>query len=222
MMDLSPNLHPLKLAAIIYHPADDIDSLLATFASDLICEGNRIGGVVQKNTKGACGPRELMELIDLMTGAAIRICQPLGSGAGACKLDPAGLAEAATAVSRAVAANVDLVIVNKFSKQEAGGGGLRAEIADAVTAGRPLLTAMPDKCYDAWTAFTGSFGTTLLCERRIVEDWWREISLREKRARISAHFARTSVSSAAADFAGALALRSRSLADHHVGRLDHR
>ncbi len=192
MMELSSNLHPLKLAAIIYHPDDDIDGLLATFASDLICEGNRIGGVVQKNTKGAYGPRELMELIDLMTGAAIRICQSLGSGAGACKLDPAGLAEAATAVSRAVAANVDLVIVNKFSKQEAGGGGLRAEIADAVTAGRPLLTAVPDKCYDAWTAFTGSFGTTLLCERRIVEDWWREISLREKRARISAHFARTS------------------------------
>jgi hypothetical protein len=135
MMDLNPNLHPLKLAAIIYRPADDVDGLLANFASDLICEGNRVGGVVQKNTRGACGPRELMEMIDLMSGAAIRICQSLGSGAGACKLDPAGLAEAATAVSRAVAANVDLVIVNKFSKQEAAGGGLRAEIADAVTAG---------------------------------------------------------------------------------------
>ena len=104
MMDLDPNLHPLNLAAIIYRPADDVDGLLATFASDLICEGNRVGGIVQKNTKGARGTRELMEVIDLMTGAAIRICQSLGSGAGACKLDPAGLAEAATAVSRAVAA----------------------------------------------------------------------------------------------------------------------
>ena len=221
MMDLNPNLHPLKLAAIIYRPADDVDGLLATFASDLICEGSRVGGIVQMNTKGASGTRELMEVIDLMTGAAIRICQPLGSGAGACKLDPAGLAEAATAVSRAVAADVDLVIVNKFSKQEAAGGGLRAEIADAVTAGRPLLTAVPDKCYDAWATFTGSFGTTLLCERRVVEDWWREISLREKRARVSAHFARTTPSSAAADVGRALPFRSRSLADHHVGRLDH-
>jgi nucleoside-triphosphatase THEP1 len=187
-MDLDPNLHPLKLAAIIYRPADDVDTLLATFASDLICEGNRVGGIVQKNTKGACGSRELMEVIDLMTGSAIRICQSLGSGAGACKLNPAGLAEAATAVSRAVAANVDLVIVNKFSMQEAAGGGLRAEMAGAVTAGRPLLTAVPDKCYDAWAKFTGSFGTTVVCERRIVEDWWREMSLREKRARVSAHF----------------------------------
>jgi nucleoside-triphosphatase THEP1 len=146
MMDVNPGLHPLKLAAIIYRPVDDVDGLLATFASDLICEGSRVGGVVQRNTKGARGSRELMELIDLMTGESIRICQELGSGAGACKLDPAGLAEAATAVSRAVAANVDLVIVNKFSKQEAAGGGLRAEIAEAVMAGRPLLTAVPDKC----------------------------------------------------------------------------
>ena len=217
MMDPNPNLHPLKLAAIVYRPDDDVDSLLAGFASDLICQGNRVGGIVQKNTKRECGARELMEVVDLMTGASIRICQSLGSGAAACKLDPAGLAEAATAVSRAVAANLDLIIVNKFSKQEAAGAGLRTEIADAVMAGRPLLTAVPDKCYDAWTNFTGSFGTTLVCERRIVEDWWREMSLREKRARIFAHFEKTSVTAVGACLVGGLPFRAGSLADHHVG-----
>ena len=155
MMDLNPNPHPLKLAAIVYRPADDVDGLLAAFASDLICQGNRVGGIVRRNARGAGGTPESIELIDLMTGAAIRVCQPAGSAAGACKLDPAGLAEAAAAVSRAVAANVDLVIVNKFSKQDAAGGRLRAEIADAVAAGRPLLTAVPDKSYDAWAFFTG-------------------------------------------------------------------
>jgi nucleoside-triphosphatase THEP1 len=218
MINHSPNPHPLKLAAIIYRPADDVDSLLASFASDLICEGNRIGGIVQRNIKGAHGERERMEVIDLMTGTSIRICQSLGSGAAACKLDPAGLAEAATAVSRAVVAKVDLVVVNKFSKQEAAGNGLRAEIADAVMAGRPLLTAVPDKCYDAWTGFTGNFGTTLVCERRIVEDWWREMSLREKRARIFAHFDKTGASAPRAR----LPFGGGSLRDHDVRRLDHR
>jgi nucleoside-triphosphatase THEP1 len=218
MIDHSPNPHPLKLAAIIYRPTDDVDSLLAGFASDLICEGNRIGGIVQRNTKDEHGGRERMEVIDLMTGISIRICQSLGTGAAACKLDPAGLAEAATAVSRAVAAKVDLIFVNKFSKQEAVGNGLRAEIADAVVAGRPLLTAVPDKCYDAWSHFTGNFGTTLVCERRIIEDWWREMSLREKRARILAHFDKTSASAPRAK----LAFRGGSLRDHDVRRLDHR
>jgi Protein of unknown function (DUF2478) len=219
MIDWTADLHPLKLAAIIYRPADDVDGLLATFASYLICEGHHIGGIVQRNVRGACGPHALMEVIDLMNGHAIRICQALGSGAGACKLNPAGLAEAATAISRAVAANVELVVVNKFSKQEAAGGGVRAEIAAAVTAGLPLVTAVPDKCYEAWTKFTGAFGTTLVCERRIVEDWWREVSLREKRARISAQFRHAPISISAADFGAAF--RPPSLADHHIRRLDH-
>jgi hypothetical protein len=215
MNDWTADLHPLKLAAVIYRPADDVDGLLATFASDLICEGHRIGGVVQRNARGVCGPRALMEMIDLMGGGnAIRICQPLGSGANACKLDPAGLAEAATAVSRAIAARVELVVVNKFSKQEAAGGGLRAEIAAVIAAGLPLLTAVPEKCYDAWTKFTGAFGTTLVCERRIAEDWWREVSLQEKRARISAQFRKTSISVSADDFGSAF--RPLSLADHHI------
>ena len=64
MMDPNPNLHPLKLAAIVYRPDDDVDSLLAGFASDLICQGNRVGGIVQKNTKRECGARELMEVVE--------------------------------------------------------------------------------------------------------------------------------------------------------------
>ena len=151
-----------------------------------------------------------------MTGSAVRICQSLGKGAEACKLNPAGLAEAATAVTRAVAAEVELVMVNKFSKQEAAGGGLRAEIADAVTAGVPVLTAVPDKCYDAWTKFTGSFGTTLLCERRVVEDWWQEMSLRQKRVRISAQMRQAPVPLLVAGARVSLPFGSRSFSDHHV------
>jgi molybdate transport system ATP-binding protein len=187
MKTLTYDDHLLKLAAIIYRSGeDDVDSLLAAFAADLICEGHRIGGVVQHNSKGASGTRELMQMIDLMTGRAIPICQALGSGAVSCTLDPAGLAEAAVSVSRAIDEDVDLVIVNKFSKQEAAGGGLRAELADAVMAGMPILTAVPEKCYDAWIEFTGGFGTTLVCERHVVDEWWREISWREARARLEA------------------------------------
>jgi molybdate transport system ATP-binding protein len=223
MIDWTENLHPLKLAAIVYRPADDVDRLLAQFASDLIARGHRPGGIVQRNTKGDRGERERMEVIDLMTGRAVRICQFLGKEATACKLNPAGLAEAATAVTRAVAAEVELVIVNKFSKQEAAGRGLRAEIAAAVAAGLPLLTAVSDNCYDAWVNFTGGFGTTLLCERRIVEDWWEEMSMRAMRARTMASPSRAPVPAAqipaavaAANVIAALQSASRSLPDNHV------
>ena len=124
-----------------------------------------------------------MEAIDLMSGRGISFCQPLGSGAMACKLDAAGLAEAAVAVARAIEADVDLIVINKFSKQEAAGEGLRDELADAIAAGIPVLTAVPEKCLEAWVAFTGDIGTTLLCDRSAVEGWWRDLSSRIARAR---------------------------------------
>jgi len=211
--------HLLKLAAIIYRSGeDDVDVLIGSFAADLICEGHRIGGVVQQN--GNDGSRDLMTMIDLMTGRAIPICQKLGPGAQSCKLDPSGIAEAAVSVSRAIAENVELVIVNKFSKQEAAGGGLRAEIADAVVAGLPILTAVPDKCYDAWIQFTGGFGTTLACERRVINAWWREMSGRESRRRVLEKFNQRLGPRIELESPGTLSLQS-SFSDHHVGRLFH-
>jgi molybdate transport system ATP-binding protein len=122
-----------------------------------------------------------MLVTDLLTGRDISICQPLGSGE--CKLDPAGLADASLAVSRAVTEDAELIIVNKFSKQEAAGHGLRSELAEAIIAGGPVLTAVPEKCLNAWKEFTGDLGTTLLCAPHVIEEWWREVSLRRAGAR---------------------------------------
>jgi molybdate transport system ATP-binding protein len=182
--------HLLKVAAVVYRSGkDDIDRVLAEFAADLVCQGVRVGGVVQYNGKYDV-PQGGMALIDLLTGRKISISQPLGADSNACRLDPSGLAEATVAVKHAIAQGVELVIVNKFSKQEAAGGGLRSSIADAVVEGLPTLTAVSDKCYDDWMAFTGGFGTTLACERRVVADWWQEISRRERRTRVLASLER--------------------------------
>lgn len=195
-------IDPNRVAAIVYRSHDDVDTLLADVAETLVRSGERIGGVVQRNLKDGTGCQVGMQAIDLMTGQEISICQPLGRGAMACKLDAAGLAEAAIAVTRAIAANVDLVVVNKFSKQEAAGQGLRDELAGAIAAGIPVLTAVPEKCLDAWNDFTGGIGTTLLCERGAIEGWWKDLSARMKRARASR---------APAEAPAAL------LADHHSG-----
>jgi molybdate transport system ATP-binding protein len=176
-------IDPNRVAAILYRPQDDLDTLLADFAQDLVRAGERIGGIVQRNVKDGGSCQVGMQAIDLMTGREISICQPLGSGAMACKLDAAGLAEASVAVARAIAQDVELIVINKFSKQEAAGQGLRDELADAIAAGIPVLTAVPEKCFEAWIAFTGGIGTTLLCERQAIEGWWQDLSSRMKRTR---------------------------------------
>lgn len=220
MQFLSYHEHLLKLAAVVYRSGeDDVDGLLTRFAADLIREGHRIGGVVQSNAKGGTAAQPAMSLVDLMTGRTISISQALGASSASCKLDPCGLADAAVCVSRAIAESVELVVVNKFSKQEAGGGGLRAEIADAVVAGLPILTAVSDKCYDDWMAFTGGYGTTLACERRVIDDWWRDTTLRESRSRMLTSLEQ--VFEASPDVARIDASGPPLLAYDHVGRLDH-
>lgn len=174
----------MNLAAVIYRPEDDVDSLLAGFATGLLEQGRRVGGVVQRNRKGTCGPVKLMEVVDLGTGQVIPICQNLGPGAVSCHLDTGGLADAALAVQHAIAQKVELVVINKFGKTEAEGRGLRGELAMAVAAGLPVLTGVPWRFYDAWCDFTGGYGTTLLCEQHVVADWWQETSRRADRNRI--------------------------------------
>jgi len=219
MQFLDYHEHLLKLAAVVYRSGrDDVDGLLAAFAADLVCNGHRIGGVVQHNGASDLSPGS-MSLIDLMSGRVISISQELGGSSSACRLDPSGLAEATVAVSRAIDESVELVIVNKFSKQEAAGGGMRSAIAEAVVAGLPILTAVSDKCYDDWMAFTGGYGTTLACERRVVADWWRETSQRERRSRILASLDRAFESAARPTFVETVEPALLSYDD--VGRLDH-
>jgi nucleoside-triphosphatase THEP1 len=189
------DINPNHLAAILYRPEDDVDALLADFATALARRGERIGGVVQRNLRDE-GRSNGMHLVDLLTGRQISICQPLGRGATACKLDPAGLADACLAVSRAITEDVALIIVNKFSKQEAAGHGLRSELAEAITAGGPVLTAVPEKCFDAWKEFTGDRGTTLLCAPHVIEEWWREVSMRRAGARAAMQAAEAALSTA--------------------------
>ena len=169
---------PARLAAVLYGPTDDADALLAEFAQDLQRSGMRVGGIVQRNLRDAAGKKTGMDVLDLVEGQVISICQQLGSGSMACKLDAAGLAEAAMAVQRAIGAHVDLIVVNKFSKQEASGNGLRNELADAIMSGIPVLTAVPEKCLADWKVFTGDCGMTLSASRPNIDNWWRDLSSR--------------------------------------------
>ena len=165
-------LNPPRLAAILYGPGDDADVLLDDFVQGLLQGGVRVGGIVQRNTRDGVGRKSGMDVIDLTNGGTISICQDLGSGSTACKLDSAGLAEAGMAVHRAIAAHADLIVINKFSKQEASGSGLRGELADAITSGIPVLTAVPQKCIEDWRTFTGDLGTLLQPSRSAMDAWW--------------------------------------------------
>ncbi len=128
--------------------------LLAGIAEVLARDGARLGGAVQVNTEVpdcACDV-DLRILGD--DGPMVRISQSLGAGSSGCRLDPGALEDAARRVSFAMV-GADLVIVNKFGKQEAEGRGFRTVIAEALDAGQPVLTAVASDQAEAFHLFAG-------------------------------------------------------------------
>lgn len=159
------------LAAIVYPSGFPIDELMVEVAARLKDEGARLGGVVQHNNGDCDSGCAAMALEDLASGRLFPISEDRGAGATGCRLDAAGLAAAGGAVASALAGRVDLLIINKFGKQEAFGQGLRAEIAAGCLSGLPLLTAVRADMLTAWGEFVGEDWQALPPEREAVTGW---------------------------------------------------
>ena len=130
--------------------------LLADTATRLQAQGWRLAGAVQDNLDR--GPDRDCDM-DLRIlgddGPAIRISQALGTCATGCRLDSGALQEAVGRAEIVLAAGADLVIVNKFGKQECYGRGFRDFIAEALAQGIPVLLSVPPEQLDGFHDFAG-------------------------------------------------------------------
>ncbi|WP_207477913.1 DUF2478 domain-containing protein [Arenibaculum pallidiluteum] len=170
---LAPVAAPvLPPAAVLHGGGEGVDGLLESFAAALAARGFRIGGVVQRTGCGDGACAAPMELVDLATGRVMPISQKLGRGSSSCRVDPAGVAEAAPMLRAALAAGVDLLVVNKFGALEASGGGLAAEIAEATAAGVPVLTSVNGKHLGAFLAYGGDLVRLLPPDPAALWRWW--------------------------------------------------
>lgn len=163
------------LAAVIYAPTDHIEPLFVEVARLLRERGVRLGGVLQHDIPTVIDDPCAMELEDLNDGSRFALSQELGSGSEACRLDPGSLAHAGMAVRSAVEAGAELIIINKFGAQEAAGSGLRAEMALAVVAGVPLLTAVGARFLPEWQDFTGGAAVQLKPDLEAMVGWCNHV-----------------------------------------------
>ncbi|PZN98914.1 MAG: hypothetical protein DCF30_13075 [Hyphomicrobiales bacterium] len=159
------------LAAIPYSSGFQIDGFMTGLALRLKARGLRLGGVVQHND-GTCEEGCLsMALEDLASGVRFPISENRGAASAGCRLDARGLAAAGGALTAVLDGATDLVIVNKFGRQEMLGRGLREEIAAALMAGVPLLIAVRQDFLVAWRDFAGEDWIELPREEEAIEAW---------------------------------------------------
>lgn len=166
-------MEAFPIAAVVYPAHYNPSPLLVDMAGRFKARGVRLVGALQYDL----GPMETcgIEFEVLPTGQRMGLSQDLGSGSNACRLDPAAMAEAAALIKRGIEAGAELAIFNKFGAQEAGGDGLRAEMIDAVMAGIPVLTTVPERFAAEWAEFTGGESTLLPCQPDAILAWWQAL-----------------------------------------------
>ncbi|MFT4012453.1 MAG: DUF2478 domain-containing protein [Paracoccus sp. (in: a-proteobacteria)] len=145
------------------------DRLLSATAHALEARGLRLAGAVQDNLDRGEGRACDMDLRILGDGAVIRISQDLGNCAESCRLDAGAFAQAVGRAEAALARGADLVIVNKFGKQECHGRGFREFIAQALARGVPVLLAVPAGQWAAFHEFAGDLAQPVARDALI--DW---------------------------------------------------
>ncbi|MEM1064397.1 MAG: DUF2478 domain-containing protein [Pseudomonadota bacterium] len=160
----------MKIASISAPGKGDMDLILAALAVRLASRGLRVVGLVQVNTECESGGPCDMDVQVLPDGAVLRISQSLGPGARGCRLDPDALARAVGLVAARLE-GADLLIINKFGKQEAAGGGFRDVIADALGTGLPVIVGLNALNAAAFEAFSGGLAEALPPDIDVLEAW---------------------------------------------------
>jgi hypothetical protein len=161
------------IAAVVYADGVYPDRLLREVLSSLRDRGLPLAGVLQVEQPAAddCHPCDML-LEELAGGEIVALSEDRGKHARGCRLDIGVLTELAEAVQSSLQADEPrLLVVNKFGKIEADGGGLREAIADAVALGIPVLVGVPMRNLEGWRAFAADLATELAPQAAAIERW---------------------------------------------------
>jgi len=163
------------VAAVVYGAVDDPDRLLIDFADDLRRSGLRPVGVIQSGRScQAENPR--LGVVMLPGGETVCLVQDAGACGAGCRLDAGRLIELARRLAAAIEDGADLVIINRFGRLEAEGGGLNDLIAQALDADIPVLIAVPERRFSDWIRFSDGMNVRLACRREALDRWWQSVA----------------------------------------------
>jgi Protein of unknown function (DUF2478) len=161
------------LAALVYEPHQDPDGVLRAFAVELNMRGFRAVGLVQLGH--ASVNSELLALL-VHTGEKLPLLRDPGRCAAGCRLDVGRLLEAGARIADAIEAGADIVIINRFGRQERNGKGLSYLIELALDADIPVVIAVPRHRFADWIRFACGMSVKLACDRASLDGWWRAVS----------------------------------------------
>jgi hypothetical protein len=172
-----------ELAALVYHQDQDPDAVLRDFAIGLNRRGYRAVGLVQVGHHCVDAPKLSAMLIH--TGEELQLFQDLGNCAArdngvavarGCRLDVGQLLNAGAQVASAIDQGADLLIVNRFGRQEREGKGLTYLIERALSADIPVVIAVPEHRFADWIRYADGMSVKLPCDLSSLNAWWDSVT----------------------------------------------
>lgn len=163
---MSETKSPAPVAALIYPEGFAIDRLMRHLAEALVARGFSLAGFLQQDAQRPGKSRCDMVLEEVASGERILISEDRGEHARGCRLDSRELARAEALALKAVEHGPDVLLINKFGKSEAQGGGFRTLLARALELGVPVLIAVPVRNVEAWREFAGELSVEWPVEAR--------------------------------------------------------
>jgi hypothetical protein len=141
------------------------DRLMITIAEGLGARGIAVVGALQLNVEHDPERHCHMDLRILGREDVLRISEDRGRHARGCRLDPRGLADAVARVESVLdQGRATIMLINKFGKQEAEGGGFREVIGRALIAGVPVLTTVSQGNLAAFRDFAEGLATEVAAD----------------------------------------------------------
>jgi nucleoside-triphosphatase THEP1 len=141
------------LTGLIYGDGPAFDPVIASLVRQWQAEGLRLAGVVQLNEPREGRRRCDMILEDLSSGRRIPISENRGALARGCHLDHEALARILVNVHHSLSAGADLLVVNKFGREEVEGRGFVEIIAAAMEHAIPAVIGVPMRNLAAFRLF---------------------------------------------------------------------
>ena len=162
----------MKIARVTSDKRGEIDCLISETATRLESKGATLAGIV----KVLRAPETLEENCDmnvrvLPDGPVISITQSLGKGSTSCRLNPAAIAEAVSAVEARELDGIELFVLNKFGPEESAGRGFCAMIGAAVERDIPVLVGVGGASREAFDAFAGGLADEVHPDVDSIEAW---------------------------------------------------
>jgi len=169
------------LAGVHFDKDEEIDPILHRVAARLLSQGVSIRGLLARVAPDPQSPNPIMYVESIADGAMIQISQRLGPEASGCRLDPAGLAAAASVLEVSLQSGTALLILNRFGRVEAEGGGLRSVIERALASDIPVLIAVRDTYEAAWRDFHGGTAAQLPSDEETITRWSLKAAMQPSR-----------------------------------------